>query len=354
MSDDEKETTEAGAPITALAAYTPGSFSEAKEMAAMFADSKAVKDVTSAARAFLLMSTGAEMGIAPAAALRIFYVFGDRVGMSAQGKMGYCLKHRQVCKYFRQVHPTAGEDPETTVTYETWRVGNEEPDRQTYTIADAYKQFGTSFVDNPSGAWFKTRRRMLRWRCIGELADRVYGDLLLGIATIDDEDRGEVIEMKPLDIGGGPLDPRGGSGGGGAGGGGGGKVLFTATADTAAAAAVAAAAVVAGAGSAEAKEKRKAEREAKAAAADKASASEDSRFAEWQTRLDAAKTPGGVDAVAAEVQAAFKDGPERERGRLMVRAAKERIKTAQGRTEALIPANPIDKPAAERDPGAEG
>jgi hypothetical protein len=337
MTNEDKEggeTLPATMPTSALVAYTPGSFSEAKEMAAMFAESKAVKDITSPARAFLIMSTGAELGISPAASLRIFYAFGDRVGMSAQGKMGYCLRHRSVCKYFKQVKPASGEKEDETVTYETWRVGNDEPDRQTYTIQDAYKQFGPTFVDNPGGAWFKTRRRMLRWRCIGELADRVYGDLLLGIATIDDEERGDIIEMKPLDIGGGPLDPRSSSGGGA-----GGSVISQA------ASAVAAAAIAAGAAAATAKEKRKEERAA--------AATDDPRFAEWQERLDGAKTPGGVDAVAAEIQAAFKDGPDRERGKGMVKAAKERIKAAAAAARP-VPENPIDKPAAEREPGSDG
>lgn len=305
-------------PSTALSAYEPRDIREARELAKSYAESRLVKDVGTEQKALLIMATGAELGIPATAALRSIHVIGDKVSISAQLKLALCLRRKDVCKYFKEVEST-----EDYALFETWRVGDDAPTQQRYTLEDAKKQLGASHVENKDGNWFKVRRRMLRWRAIGELADRKYPELMLGLPSSEELYDDNVIDMKPA-----PMQLDGD--------------LLNAAAGTMQSAA-------------QAKEEKQEARQAAANAIEPL----DDAFKRWQEMLDKAATTSECDKVASEAKKRLvKDSPEYERAKTMVGAAKERLRTAHQRPapagQQSLPTNPIDRePVVEREPGAD-
>ena len=298
-----------------LAPYLPTTLSGAREMAKLFAESKLVPFVQTEAKAFLIVATGAELGIPPTAALRSISVIDDRLALSAQLKIALCLRRKDICKYFKLTEST-----DEKATYETWRVGDEAPQRVTFTIEDARRMLGVARVNNVDGNWFKVRRRMLRWRAGSELADFMYPEITLGLPSTD-ELLDNIIDMKtpqPMQ-----LDSN-----------------------------LAGVAAVVSEGAAAAKEERQ---EEKRQVANTIEPLEDA-FTRWQAGLDAAATTAECDKTGAEMRKRLrKDTPEYERARKMVTDAKERLRTAHQKAEPPKPAEkPVPESPIDRDPGEEG
>jgi hypothetical protein len=298
---------------SAMAAYEPRNLQEALELAKMFADSKLVPNVQTQSKAMIIMATGAELGISATAALRSIYVVGDKPSLSAQLKLALCLRSK-LCKHFKEI-----ESNDDRAFFETWRVGDDKPIAQTFTIEDARKMLGDSRVDDKNGNWFKVRRRMLRWRCIGELADRVYPELMLGLATTEEMIDENVVDMRSA----GPmqLDP---------------GLLGAVTTVTTIAE--------------REKEERKEERRADANAAESIEAA----FERWKNILNSAATTTECDKVATEAQKRFDKGdPNRERAKEMVGAAKERLRTAHLKKPAEQQQTLPTAPSAPAEPQRE-
>ncbi len=154
---------------TMARAYEPQSYSEALAMAKTLAGSSLLGALKTAEAVFLVMATGAELGIPPTAALRAVHIVQGRPVLSADLIVGICLRS-SICEYFTPVDSTS-----TQATYETKRRGSG-PVRNTFTLDDA-KAAGLASKDN----WRNYTRAMLRHRAAAELARMVYPDLVLGI-----------------------------------------------------------------------------------------------------------------------------------------------------------------------------
>lgn len=115
---------------------------------------------------------GQEMGLTPMAALRNFHVIEGKPVMSADGMVALALGSG-LARYFKPVEESA-----ESVTYETLRVGNEKPQRCTWTKQMA-KDAGLNTKDN----WRLFPRQMLAARAKSELARNVYPDVLAGCVS---------------------------------------------------------------------------------------------------------------------------------------------------------------------------
>lgn len=143
------------------------------------------------AAAYVVISTGLEMGLGVMQALRHIFVTPEgKVGVSASIIVAR-VKRAKSCRYFRVVKMDAKE-----CTCETLREGEPEPTRLTWTIEDA-KNAGLTGKDN----WRKYPRAMLRNRCQAELARAVYPDEVDGVYDPDElgaitTEDGEIIEVR--------------------------------------------------------------------------------------------------------------------------------------------------------------
>lgn len=115
---------------------------------------------------------GQEMGLTPMAALRNFHVIEGKPVMSADGMVALALGSG-LARYFKPVEESA-----ESVTYETHRVGNDKPQRCTWTKQMA-KDAGLNTKDN----WRLFPRQMLAARAKSELARNVYPDVLAGCVS---------------------------------------------------------------------------------------------------------------------------------------------------------------------------
>lgn len=118
---------------------------------------------------------GQEMGLAPMASLRSFHVIEGKPVLSADGMVALVLGSGKAL-YFERV-----EESETSVTYETMRVGSKTPRRCTWTMEMA-KKAALHQKDN----WRCYPRQMLASRSKKELAVDVYPDVLAG-CYLEDE-----------------------------------------------------------------------------------------------------------------------------------------------------------------------
>lgn len=126
-------------------------------------------------QAFVILQTGAELGLGPMQALRSIHVVKGRPILSAQLMVAMVLRSGD-CRYFRRV----GGD-QHQATYETLREGMPEPVTLTYTLDEA-KAAGLLRNDN----WKKHPAAMLRARASSALARDVYPDLVAGLYTPDE------------------------------------------------------------------------------------------------------------------------------------------------------------------------
>ena len=129
--------------------------------------------------AFIIIATGAELGIRPMQALRGIHVIEGKAVLSADLWAALANAHKD-CLYFMMV---GGDD--TYCTYETHRRGAPHPVVMTHTIEQA-RQAGKG----KTGTWAAHPAAMLRARCVMSLARAVYPDLLLGVY---EESEGEEI-----------------------------------------------------------------------------------------------------------------------------------------------------------------
>jgi hypothetical protein len=121
---------------------------------------------------------GQEMGLAPMASLRAFHVIEGKPVMSSDGMVALILGSGRA-QYFDLV-----SESDTSVTYETLRVGAKVPQQCTWTWEMA-KKAALHQKDN----WRCYPRQMLASRAKAELARRVYPDVLMGCYS-DDEASG--------------------------------------------------------------------------------------------------------------------------------------------------------------------
>lgn len=191
------ETVRAPATTSATTPYEPRDFGEAMRLATVYASSGLLGEVRSNEAAFLIMSTGAELGIPATAALRSIHIVSGKPVLSADLMVAMCVKRTDVCEYF-----ICAESTNTSATYETKRVGVAAAIKSTFTIEDARRAKlgfgrGTGKCDDDSN-WSKYPRTMLRKRAAAELARQVYPDITLGLYSDAEEDAlRESVDVTP-------------------------------------------------------------------------------------------------------------------------------------------------------------
>jgi len=236
------EALQPGAPMLSLVAYQPQNYTEAQAMAKDFAESRLTK-VRTPAQALLIMATGAELGIPPAAALRTIDVIdtgaGERPALSADIMVALCLRRRDLCEFLECIESSA-----ESATYITRRRGaplcvgsdaivegkrpiavcakcglvvevkdghadiHRKAERETFTQEMRKRaKLGMSKErkESEDSNWAKYPEAMLRHRASSFLARKVYPDILAGFYTADElhemdipEIRVVATEIKPL------------------------------------------------------------------------------------------------------------------------------------------------------------
>ncbi len=183
-----------------LAPYEPRNFDEAMRLATVYASSGMLGEVRSNEAAFLIMSTGAELGIPATTALRAIHIIKGKPILSSDLIVALCLKRTDLCEYF-----ICTESTETTATFETKRHGVPTPQSNTFTIEDSRRaKLGLEWdkshgrmVESSDSNWAKYPKAMLRHRAAAELARMVYPDIVLGLYTEADRDE---IERDTFDV----------------------------------------------------------------------------------------------------------------------------------------------------------
>ena len=125
---------------------------------------------------------GQEMGLSPMASLRNFHVVEGRPILSADGMVALVLGSGKAA-YFRR-----SAESETSVTYETLRLGDDKARTCTWT-AEMIKKAGLNTKDNHR----LFGRQMLAARAKAELARDVYPDVLAGVYTSE-----EIPDVTPV------------------------------------------------------------------------------------------------------------------------------------------------------------
>lgn len=152
--------------------------------------------VQSPEQALMIMARGAELGLSPSSSLLAIRMILGRPSLDARGKRAVVKARPDLCESLEEV---SADDVQAT--YKTKRVGEPEQ-RETFTIDDA-KRAGLVKQDSN---WVKYPKAMLRARASAALIDRIYEDVLLGIATtevLQDLDEPPIKSAAPAS----PMDP---------------------------------------------------------------------------------------------------------------------------------------------------
>jgi len=146
----------------------PASIDEASTLARAAVASR-LYAVQSPEAALMILLTGRDLGLTASQSLRAIHVISGKPVVSADALVA-AVRRSGLCASWRVVESTP-----TSATIETKRVGEEHPETETFTWADA-ERAGLTRGDN----YRKWPREMLRHRCAASLARRVYPDAVLG------------------------------------------------------------------------------------------------------------------------------------------------------------------------------
>lgn len=189
--------------MTDSVALIPRTFEEVSEVAAHLARSKIGLPPSLIGREpeiFMIICAGRELGMAPMAALRSFHLIEVQnqpviPRLSADAMVAVVRSRKEICRYVRKV-----EDTPERCTWETWRVGDDEPVRSTWTLqqqrAIGWKQYSN---------WDKYPQRMLSARAKSFLMRDVYPDVLGGMYSVEEME--DVMDAPPAPSG--PAPSRG-------------------------------------------------------------------------------------------------------------------------------------------------
>lgn len=197
--------------------YEPRNLEDAFRLAQLVIESGiAPSGVRNKEQAFIILATGAELGLTAMQALRTINIIKGKPVMAADLMKALCVRSPQ-CVFFRRVkmrckQHEGARDIESfncddciardsrLAVYETQRKGSPSPERVEFTIEDAKK------ADLLNGQnWRKYPRAMLKARAKAELARDVYPDLLAGLYT--DEEMDAVRRAERRDEIGPPREP---------------------------------------------------------------------------------------------------------------------------------------------------
>jgi|GEM_PF-5440363 len=193
------------ARVSSANTYEPRGAAEAFQMAAWFAKSGFLGDVNTAEKAFLIMATGADLGIPATTALRCVSIVKGKPVLSADLMKAMCLSRPEVCEKFEQV-----ATDEKKATYRAKRVGSPVVE-MSFTMEDADRaKLKDRGADKGEAMYAKYPALMLRHRCVAMIAREVFPDICLGVYCEEeaDEMRGtsaptarDVVDVESVDTG---------------------------------------------------------------------------------------------------------------------------------------------------------
>lgn len=165
-----------GAPQ--LSRYEPHDMKSALEFARVAVESGLVPSaVNTPQKAFIILVTGAELGLPPMQALRSIHVIEGRPCLSAELIVAL-VKRSPECVWFRLVESTC-----EVARYATLRRGEPEQTKFSFSMDDAQRASLTN-----KRVWRNYPDAMLRARASTALARAVYPDLLSGVYLPDELD----------------------------------------------------------------------------------------------------------------------------------------------------------------------
>lgn len=175
-------------PSPTLTPFEPANLEQALSLATTLSKSGLIPDAlkNKPADVLVVLMTGRELGIGPMQALRGISVINGKAVIGADLMVAQCLRHRDVCEFFRLLEST-----NVVARYQTKRVGSE-PVTMEWTIEQA-KVAGLA----GKGPWTAHPAAMLRARASSALARAVYPDLVGGMY---DQDEGQEMERKPATV----------------------------------------------------------------------------------------------------------------------------------------------------------
>lgn len=133
---------------------------------------------------FLIIATGADLGLSPTEAFRALYVFNGKVGIYTAYLIARVLANPAI-EYFMLVEST-----DKSATWEAKRRGQPKPVRISWTI-DQAKAAGLLSKD----PWKFYAPAMLRWRAGKALADVICPEAAFGLPTAE-----EINDMAALEV----------------------------------------------------------------------------------------------------------------------------------------------------------
>jgi hypothetical protein len=169
-------------PTDELAAYTPRSFTEARDMAEFLAKSELIPAAFRGKPADILVAAGmgAALGLSMMQALQSIYVVQGRPALYVAAALGIVRAQGQLESL--EVH---SDESQATATVR--RVGGETMSA-TFTFDQAQRM---NLTRNPS--WQAQRTWMLETRALGRVLHRLFPDLLRGLGLVDPA--GRAVEM---------------------------------------------------------------------------------------------------------------------------------------------------------------
>lgn len=166
-----------------LSRLEPQTIAEATTLAKAAVASR-LYSVSSPEAALMILLTGKDLGLTASQSLRAVYVVNGKPVVSSDAMVA-AIRRSGLAQSWRVVETTTER---CTIT--TRRVGEDQPESETFTLDDA-KRAGLDRKD----VWRMYPRDMLRHRCAAALARRVYPDVILGCYA-----PGELDEPAPVDV----------------------------------------------------------------------------------------------------------------------------------------------------------
>lgn len=168
-----------------------------------------------------VLMAGAELGVPPMAALRMFTSINNRVALYADGNVAVVRRARDrdgnlICSYIRQGFVRGETDAETHAWCEAKRADNDEIHREEFTVEDAKlaglwdpSEFKRAKVwrnnvhgwhdDVPNdSAWHRYPKRMMLWRATGYALRWLFADVLAGMVDeFEAREIGGMVDITP-------------------------------------------------------------------------------------------------------------------------------------------------------------
>jgi len=166
-------------------AFEPNDLDGAYKLAkVLFAGQLLPSSIKSPEAALTIIAAGRELGLTAMQSIQGIYIVDGKLSLSTKLRVALIWRSG-VCEYFNML-----QSNEKEATFETKRVGASAPMKLSYTIEDAVRA-GLAKKNN----WVTNPKPMLRWRCIGQLCDLAYPDVI-GNMTAEEGDE-ETIPSGP-------------------------------------------------------------------------------------------------------------------------------------------------------------